>query len=459
MKLFLLLNLFLLSLTANHLDTNETVDTVASQDVNISVEIVKEEDTNLTKEIEEVQSKDQNSSNKNVERPDEDVIVVKDHSGLSADEVRQKAKEADNKKVAKVSVAEVVKALDEKGQVDISKLQEKWKDLSPTPVAYDWVQTKSGEWFKGEIKALFDDELEFDSDEIGLYTFDFEDVVQIKSYHIISVNIENLASFPGILRLKGDDLTIVQGENKYEFKRKDMVSFAPDGKYERNFWSGKATISLDIRSGNTNQYDYSGKINVKRRTSMSRLSFDYLGRITSKDDVETANDHRLNQKYDRYITKKFFWTPVFSEIYTDKYKNIDKQLTLGLGVGYTLTDTKKITWSVSGGPAFLYTKYETVATDKSIDSFSPALELSTKYELEISKITDITYSYKLTFSDNAAGKYKHHMYVTLENELTSWLDLDITGIWDYILEPEQAEDGSFPEKDDYQLLIGFGIEF
>jgi len=418
MRFFLLLNFLLFFLEANNLE---------SPDINNSREIVKEDDKNITSE--------------DVEHPDENVIIVKDNSGLSADEVRQKATESDKK------------------NINLSKVENSWKNLSPTPVAYDWVQTKSGEWFKGEIKALFDDELEFDSDEVGLYVFDFEDVVQIKSYHIISVNIENLASFPGILRLKDEDLTIVQGENRYEFKRKDMVSFAPDGKNERNLWSGKATISFDFRSGNTNQYDYSAKINMQRRTSMSRLSFDYLGRITAKDDTETANDHRLNQKYDRYITKSFFWTPIFSEIYSDRYKNIDKQLTLGSGIGYTLIDTKKRTWSISGGPALLYTKYETVEANKSIDTFSPALELSTKYELELSKITDITYNYKLTYSDRAAGQYKHHMLLTLENELTSWFDLDITGIWDYILKPKESEDSSVPKQSDYQLLVGFTVEF
>jgi len=436
MRLFLFFNLFILFLYAGDLDTKQTVE-----------------------RVKEVQSDDKNSTSKDVELPSADMIVVKDNSGLSADEVRQKAKESDKKKVAKVSVSEVVKAIDEKGQVDIFKLQDRWEDLSPTPVTYDWVQTKSGEWFKGEIKALFDDKLEFDSDEVGLYTFNFKDVVRIKSYHIISVNIENLASFPGILRLKGDNLTIVQGENKYEFKRQDIVSFAPDGKYERNFWSGKATLSLDLRRGNSNQYDYSAQINIQRRTSISRLTFDYLGRTSVKDDVETANDHRLNQKYDRYLTRHFFWTPVFSELYMDKYKNIDLQLTLGLGIGYTLIDTSKTTWSVSGGPAFLYTKYETVGVNKSIDTFSPAIELSTKYEIEISEITDITYSYKLTYSDQAAGRYKHHMLLTLENDLTSWLDLDITGVWDYILEPEKSADNTLPNKSDYQLLVGFSIEF
>ncbi len=432
MKYFLLFNLLILSLIAENLDNNE--------DTNSTVTLVA-------------------STAKDVERPKEDIIIVKDKSGFSDDQVRKHAKETDTKKVGKVSVGEVIKVIDDKGKVDISKIQEKWADLSPSPVKYDWVQTKSGEWFKGEIKALYDDDLEFDSDEIGVYTFDFNNVVQIKSYHIISVNIENIASFPGILRLKGDELTIIQGKEKFKFKKTEIVSFAPDGKYEKNFWSAKATLHIDVRSGNTNQYDYSTQVKIQRRTANSRLSFDYLGRITAKDDEETANDHRFNQKYDRYLSRNFFWTPVFSELYTDKYKNIEQQITLGAGLGYTFIDTKKTKWSVSGGPAFLYTKHDTVDDGKELSSYSPAMALSTMYEIELTKITDITYNYALTYADESAGTYKHHMLLTFENELTSWLDLDITGVWDYILTPETASDGVEPVKNDYQLLIGLGLNF
>jgi len=283
--------------------------------------------------------------------------------------------------------------------------------------------------------------------------------VRIKSYHIISVNIENLATFPGILRLDGDKLTIIQGDNRYDFNRQDVVSFAPDGQYEKNFWSAKITASLDLRRGNTNQLDYSAKMTLQRRTAVSRLLFDYLGRVTSKEEDETANDHRLNQKYDRYITRNFFWTPVFSEFYSDPYKNINKQLTLGLGLGYTLIDDKKVTWSVSGGPAFLYTRYETVADGRDLEIFSPALDLSTKYEHELNDMVDLTYSYKFSFINKKSGAYKHHMLLTFENELTSWLDLDITGVWDYILYPEEAEDSTVPSRDDFQILIGLGVEF
>ena len=367
------------------------------------------------------------------------LIEVKDQSGLSDDELRKIAKESDSvKMLERVST---------------------WDNLSPTPIKYDWLQTKSKEWFKGEIKALYDDELEFDSDEVGLYTFKFKDIIQIKSYHVISVNIENLASFSGILRLKDNKLTIIQGEHKYDFAKKDIVSFAPSGSRERNYWSGKVDLGFDVRSGNTNQQDYNAMVNLKRRTADSRLTFEYLGRVSSKDGQEISNDHRLNEKYDIYLSRNFFWTPLFSEFYTDKYKNIDRQVTGGIGIGYTPLNTKTTEWIISGGPAFVYTKYLTVSQTQSPSVFSPALELSTKVEIEINKMQDFTYDYKLTYTDKKSGIYKHHMLVKLENEFLSWLDIDISAIWDYIHNPIESESGEVPTKNVFQVLLGFGIEF
>lgn len=411
------------------------------------------EDTNTSLAQEE-------SSRDDTKRPTEDIMVIKDESGLSDEEIRVKARKEDStKKKAKVTIGEVVKNTDEQGHVDLSKIQARWEDLSPTPLKYDWVKTKSGEWFKGEIKALYDHKLEFDSDEIGLYTFDFDDIAEIKSYNIISVNIENVATFPGIMRMKDDKITIIQGEHSYEFDKKDIISFAPDGEYEKNYWSANIAISFDVRRGNTNQADYSAKGNIKRRTADSRLNFDYLGRVSLKNGVETSNDHRLSETYDIYLTKHYFWTPLASEYYTDPHKNIKMQLTAGVGVGYTFYDKKDFEWSVAAGPAAVYSEYVTVTNQNSNEIFSPALEMSTKLEIGLTTVTDMKYNYKMTLTDTNAGDYKHHMLLTFENKLLSWLDFDITGVWDYIETPEQAADGTIPQRSDFQLLLGIGIKF
>ena len=398
-------------------------------------------------------------SEEDIERANVDVVVVKDESGLSDDAVRKKAKESDEQKLSRVKLEDVVENIDEHGTIDISKIQKRWENLSPTPIKYDWVKTKSGEWFKGKIKALFDQELEFDSDEIGLYTFDFDDVVEIKSYHIINVNIENLASFPGIMRMKDGNVTIIQGENSYQFEKKDIISFAPDGDRERNYWSGNISFSFDIRQGNSNQYDYSAKGELKRRTASSRLEFSYLGRISAKNDVETTNNQRVSQKYDIYLTRKYFWTPLFSEYYEDVYKNIANQVTAGLGIGYTLYDRTHFEWNLSGGPAYLYTEYVTVPNANDTSVRAAAIEMSTKIDADLSKITELKFDYKMTLTKKNAGKFKHHMLLTLENKLLSWLDFDVTGIWDYVQNPETKSDGTIPLKSDFQILVGLGIEF
>jgi len=402
----------------------------------------------------------ENIDNNSSDSSTNEVVIVEDNSGLTDDEIREVAKEADTyKKTKKVSISEVIDKVDDRGKVDVSKLQSPWEELSPTPKKYDWIQTKSGEWFKGDIEAMYDDKLEFDSDEIGLYTFDFEDITQIKSYHIISTNIEDLASFSGLLRFKDNNLTIIQGDKSFNFKREQIVSFAKGGDDERNYWSGKITLNFDIRSGNKNQYDYTAQGYVLRRTSDTRLRVDYLGRISSVEKVETANDHRLNEKYDVYLTRNFFWTPVFSEFYLDKFQNIESQFTAGVGLGYTIIKTKKLEWDISGGPAYKVTNYYTVADGEDTTVSSPSLEMSTLVEYELSKTKDIKFNAKMTLTNEANGRYNHHIVLGLENELLSWLDFDITAIWDRTQMPEEDTDGNIPELNDFQFLFGLGVEF
>jgi len=388
-------------------------------------------------------------------------VVIKDMSGLSDDEVRQKAQKSDQKSntAKKVPISNVVKSVDKRGKVDISKLQQPWEELSPTPDQYDWVETKKGEWFKGDIKGMFDNELEFESEEIGLYSFDFDDIAQIKSYHIIDVNIEGVATIPGILRYKDGKVRIIQGKDTYTFDKNQIVSFAISGNKERQHWSGKIAINFDARAGNRNQFDYTVQADLKRRTATNKLLLDYIGRISRSNGVETANDHRVNEKFDVYLTRYFFWTPIFAEYYTDSFKNIRSQYTLGVGLGYTAVKTKDMEWDFSGGPAVLLTNYITVPKGTDASVTSPSLELSTRLEYELSKITDITYQYKLTLTNPESGTYKHHMVLTLENELFEWLDFDITAIWDHTKIPEVDSNGITPLQNDYQLLVGIGIEF
>jgi len=401
-------------------------------------------------------------ANEDLKKTSDNIVIIEDNSGFTKEETQKKAAKSDEKNQKRVDVADLIKLLKESsvdGTVNLSEIQAMWEDLSPKADKYDWIQTKSGEWFKGEIKTLYRDKLEFDSDEIGLYTFDFEDVTQIKSHQTIAVNIDKVAIFEGIIRYKNNKISIFQGDKEYIFDQNKIVSLAPEGKNEYNKWTGKISIGLDVRSGNTNQTDYSAKANIKRITSKSRLVLDYLGRYSTKDNENITSDHRINEKYDLYISRRFFWTPLFSELYQDKFKNIDIQATAGVGVGYILIDKNDFNWDISGGPAYVYTLFHSVEDDQSTSSSSAALELSTALDYDISKKVKLIYNYKLTLTNKDVGLYKHHMVTTLENEITDWLDFDITYIWDYILDPQKDASNNTPQSNDHQILMGLGVEF
>jgi len=385
--------------------------------------------------------------------------IIEDKSGKSADEIREIAKESEINDKKKISIKDIFEVTDSKGDVDVSKLQSSWENLSPKADTHDWVRTKSGEWFKGKIKTLYHDTLEFDSDEIGIYNFDFKDISQIKTYQVMSVNIEDVALFKGIIRLKDKKIEIIQGDNKYTFDANQIISCVPNAETEKDLWSGKISLSVDKRLGNKKQFDYTAQLNLKRITPKTRLVLDYLGRISNVENNLVSADHRIDEKFDIYLSRNFFWTPLFAEYYTDKFKNIKAQYSGGIGIGYTILDTKLTDWYLSGGPAIIYTQYSTVLESGEKKITSPAFELSTNLDIELSKKVDLKYHYKLTFADRESGTYKHHMLVTVEHELTSWLDLDMKGIWDYIYRPEKDSNGLVAQKSDYQFVMGLGVEF
>jgi len=111
----------------------------------------------------------------------------------------------------------------------------------PADDNFDWIQLISDEWLKGDLKALYDYKLEFDSDELDLSTFDFEDVKQIRTHRPFSVRIEdknNLAGpidLHGFVKMIGNKVIIItDGESKI-FQRDQLVSIAQSGQKEIAF--------------------------------------------------------------------------------------------------------------------------------------------------------------------------------------------------------------------------------
>jgi len=337
--------------------------------------------------------------------------------------------------------------------------QAAWTPPPPPPDEFDWIQLNSGEWLKGEFKVLYDDSVEFDSDELGLLSLDWADIKQVRGATTFAVNIEGRDEVAGNLQVNGDQITIVAGEESQEFSRADVISIAHGAPKESNYWSAKFTLGLNISQGNSDRQDLNLALNTKRRTADSRFLTDYLGFYSKSDHIKTDDNHRLRSTYDIFKTRRFFWRPLLGEFFRDPFQNIDYQITAGAGAGYQLIDTSKTEWSISGGPAIKYTKFDTVEDGESKSESTPALWAGTNYDRALNSKMDLILGYSTIIGNQDSGGYTHHAIATLETELLSWLDFDTSFIWDHIQNPTRNSDGSIPDKDDYRFVIGLGIDY
>ena len=85
-----------------------------------------------------------------------------------------------------------------------------WRPPPPTGEdGFDWIQLKSGEWLKGRIKSLQEEKLEFDSEELDLLTFDWKDILTVRSPRLNSVRIEKLKPVDGSLVVTTNEVQVI----------------------------------------------------------------------------------------------------------------------------------------------------------------------------------------------------------------------------------------------------------
>ncbi len=389
-----------------------------------------------------------------------------------AEQVDLKKTSLDKNVIKKVAVEEAQSAQDELlkleqtvGEQTTSSASPATKDEAsakpwlPAAKEFDWVQLTSGEWLKGEIKSMYNDNLEFDSDKLDLLNIDWADVKYLKSYRPSSINVENREPISGSLQISGDKVTITDGDNIQKFDRFELISLTPSGDREVDFWAIKFTLGFNIQSGNTEQLDYNSKFNAKRRTAKSRFVLDYIGNISKTGNengvlTETVNNNRISSSLNIYATRYFFYTPAFAELYRDPFQNIENRLSLGVGIGYTLFDSSKFEWNINGGPAYLSTKYISVEPGEEQKIGAAALVFGTDFDAEVTSSLDFIFKYKIQASKKEVGGYTHHIIATFESEITGSLDFDISMIWDRISQPTKDDLGVAPEPDDYRLTVG-----
>ena len=327
----------------------------------------------------------------------------------------------------------------------------------PAPDKFDWIQLKSGEWLKGELIALYDDSLEFDSDELNDLRFDWEDVRQVRTGRVVQVRLKDRA-LAGRLVIDGNNLQVV-GDTTQQAERAELISITPGERRELSFWSGNATLGFNLREGNSQQIEVNTIASARRRTVNTRIVLDYAANYNLTDDVTVADNQRVNGGLDWFATERFFVRPIFVEYLRDPFQNFDHRWTIGAALGYQLVDTSRISWEVNAGPAYQLTKFVSVTSGESNEEKTSALWAGTTYKNELTEDIDYTLDYRFLVVKPEAGRYTHHFLTGISVDSFGPLDFDFSFVWDRVQQPRADSSGVVPKKDDFRLILGLGFDF
>ena len=335
-----------------------------------------------------------------------------------------------------------------------------WADgFAPPQDEFSWVRLDSGEWLKGELVALYDDTLVFDSDHFGVLNIDLDDIDAVHGQGTFTVSFNDGRAVSGKLDIRGPEVRIVAEGSSLDFGREELLSITQTASRERDRWTGNVDVGMNIREGNTDFSDFNVSAGFTRRTPISRVTLDYRGNSNVTDGVRQTDSHRINRAVNRFTGGRFFWRPVSVQYYKDELQNINHQATIDSGIGFHLMDTPRVDWEVQAGVGGNYLENVSVAPGEREGDWSPVGTLSTDLSVDITSWIEYEFLLNMTFLEEASGKYQHHMVNTLSTDLLGDLDLDISLIWDRTEKPQVAEDGTLPEQDDYQLLVSLSYEF
>jgi len=337
--------------------------------------------------------------------------------------------------------------------------------VPPPDKQYDWIQLTSDEWLKGELKGLYAYSLEFDSDKLDLQVFDWEDVKSIRTAHAQAVRYTgpggnaDLRTAYGVLTMEGDRATIGTGPAALEISRAQIVNIAPGSTRELDYWTGHLMLGGNVRSGNSSGVDASIGVKLQRRRAESRFLAEYQANYSSAEGVQTSNNQRLNSYFDSFLTSRSYWRAVYAEYFSDKFQNIDSQVSLGTGIGYELIRNPKTEWDAGVGLGALRKRYVSVPAGVDSQETSPTLQLSTHLDTDLTSSLEYVFDLRMLFVNERAGSYIQHLSTTLSSDLTHNLDLDLTLQWDRVAKPQPRSDGTVPEKDDFRLIVSIDYEF
>lgn len=334
-------------------------------------------------------------------------------------------------------------------------------DVESPPIAEDtdsWVQLVSGEWLKGEFTRMRSGDVEFDSDKLDGLALDFDDIVVawIPRSHIWTIAGRKEVIGPAVVDAAGVRVRTAEG---IVFIPRDEIQGSLKGsEKEKDRWDFNARLGFTGRWGNSEQLTATGSVSVIREDARTRWTTRYTGSLGFTDKEQSINQHKGVTQLDVFITKVFNVTPVYSDLFFDRFQNIAIRSNTGAGLGVSGDLGKTITGYSSLFGIFQYLRSIEVEPGEDDVFMGGGLSIGAGFDWDITPDFNMKLDWQTTLILNDLGRTSHRGVLDLSVDLTKVVSLYATVVFDRVEKPIPTAEGT-PKPNDLELITGVSVEF
>ncbi|MGB3051158.1 MAG: DUF481 domain-containing protein [Polyangiales bacterium] len=371
-------------------------------------------------------------------------------SGVTDEGVPDEAVEASE------GVSEVEKAMDKVEEETEAGLPEEFTiKFGDT---HDWLRLTSGEWLKGEVHWMREKDIEFDSDKLDLLKFSWSKVSELHSPRVNTYVFEGKIDVAGRAVVTKEKVIIETIDGVVSYPRDQLLAILEGAQRERNWWSTRLSVGFTANAGNTNQGQLNAHWDLARADPLTRSQMSYDGSFAYSNGEQNVNRHLGSVDVTVYYSRRLFFTPASAQFLNDRFQNLKLRATPAAGVGVHLFDTKKVEWDLGGALGYQYIRFLSTAAGVENPQSDGFVGVRTYADFDFTDDVELIIEWTTNVVYTQIGLTNHVGRTTFSVEITDIFDFETTFKFFRTERPPPRSDGTVPEKNDYQLIVGLALE-
>ena len=323
--------------------------------------------------------------------------------------------------------------------------------------SFDWMRLTSGEWLKGRVKRMREDEIEFDSDKLDVVTFDWEKVDRLHCPEINTYVFEDKVDAVGRAVVTKDTVLVETADGIVSYPRELLLSIVDGRPRERNWWSTRLGAGFSANAGNTDQGSLNAYFQLTRADYRTRTRLRYDGTIGYADREQNVNRHIGNAEVRLFLSHRWYFWPAAAQFLNDRFQNIKLRATPGAGAGAHVFDTKRWEWDIDAGLGYQYIEFLSTAAGVKNPQNDGFVSVGTWAKLEFYKDIKLELQWRTNLVYTTLGNTNHTGEARFTIEVADIFDFETSFLFLRTEDPPPRVDGTSPEKNDYQLIIGVAL--